>query len=250
MMSLRKLHRTVDGREEKHCGNCDQWLLLREFHREKGQVDELQAWCKKCNIEYHLKRYHDIKEGTRVVTRTSSKLVEHRFAEDGTELKYCSRCDSWKLLGEFGRSGISSDRLYGRCKKCNCENSLKYSREVLGTKPKHYLRPQRTVDGHKEKFCPRCKQYLSLDKFGLNNAVRDKLSSRCKKCTRGYYHKRKRISSVEDLLEWCNKLAARSDDSYELNRFLEQIEREDYECYEVLMEGLGLVETCGSTKIN
>ena len=44
------------------------------------------------------------------------------------------------------------------------------------------------------------------------------------------------------LIDWCNYLDTWGDDFYGFNRFLDLMENEHRRIYEVLVEGLGLVE--------
>lgn len=48
-----------------------------------------------------------------------SKKIEHRFDENGTELKRCSDCKEWLPLENFGPCKTTWDKLYHKCKSCN-----------------------------------------------------------------------------------------------------------------------------------
>lgn len=58
-------------------------------------------------------------------------------------------------------------------------------------------RNRRVVDGVDEKKCPRCKQFLPLNKFGLNKKKFDGRQFYCKPCSREYVSERRKLPHVQ-----------------------------------------------------
>ena len=47
----------------------------------------------------------------------SKRRREHKI-ENNIERKYCSTCDTWKVLNEYNRQSSSWDNLCRMCRKC------------------------------------------------------------------------------------------------------------------------------------
>ena len=58
----------------------------------------------------------------------SKRRREHKI-ENNIERKYCSTCDTWKVLNEYNRQSSSWDNLARMCRKCNID----YKREKRTT---------------------------------------------------------------------------------------------------------------------
>ena len=187
MMPPRIPHKFIDGVEHKWCSKCKRYLPLDKFGLDSAQRDKLHGYCKKCVSKNDRKYRRDLKEGKRVVTRKSPLRVEHKFAEDGTELKYCSGCDSWKVLNEFSRSKAEWDAFCTKCKKCLSEYLLRYRREVLGIMPR-VIREHKFIGDVEYRQCSRCDEWLLLDNFGKDNGKRDGLHYWCKTCISNCAH--------------------------------------------------------------
>ena len=56
MPKVRAEHRFQGDLEEKHCSGCDQWKVLKEFSKNKGNWDGLESRCKGCREIAHKKR--------------------------------------------------------------------------------------------------------------------------------------------------------------------------------------------------
>lgn len=68
----RKQHVFEDGIELKHCGRCDQWLILECFYKSKDTFDGLRGQCKECkkkeansSKEYQKKYNHEYYENNK-----------------------------------------------------------------------------------------------------------------------------------------------------------------------------------------
>ena len=46
------------------------------------------------------------------------KITRHKFDASGTELKRCSKCKAWKVLGDFYKHHLAWDDLRPSCKNC------------------------------------------------------------------------------------------------------------------------------------
>lgn len=56
------------------------------------------------------------------------KRIEHRYDDNGTELKRCSDCEEWLSLVNFGPHKRTSDKLQSRCKPCHSKHSCQYAK--------------------------------------------------------------------------------------------------------------------------
>lgn len=121
-----------------------------------------------------------------VLTPSKKKAPEQRTREDGQVERQCKHCGRWVLLSEgyhvntVGHGGYAST-----CKACKNAEGRKQdiaTRRAAGAKPQHTV-PQRTVDGHDERWCGACPPngaWRDLDEFGLKEGTR--LRSICKSC--------------------------------------------------------------------
>ena len=113
--------------------------------------------------------------------------VQHRFQGD-LEEKYCSRCDEWKVLKEFGKNKRSWDGLRIKCKVCRNITDKKQRRK-LGIKPR-LLAEHRFQGDLEEKHCLKCDEWKVLKEFYKHKKKSDGLTSRCKVCAMTAYKKR------------------------------------------------------------
>ena len=104
-------HRFQGDLEEKKCSGCDQWKVLKEFHKNKATWDGLCCRCKVCHDIANEKRRRDLGMKPR-------SFAEHRF-QGVLEEKHCLKCDEWKVLKEFSKSKNTWDGLDTRCKVCD-----------------------------------------------------------------------------------------------------------------------------------
>ncbi len=110
MPGSRVQHRFQGELEEKYCSKCDDWKVLKEFHKHKQKWDGLRSRCKVCDVIDQTKR-------RRKLGMKPMLVAEHRF-QGALEEKHCLGCDQWKVLKEFFKSKGKWDGLGSRCKEC------------------------------------------------------------------------------------------------------------------------------------
>lgn len=105
-------HKYENNVELKYCGKCQQWKSLTKFHRNISKWDGLSYRCKKCANKNESGILH----------------IEHKFDNNGCELKYCYTCQQWKILKEFHKNMRKWDGLQYECKECrNKSHREKYA---------------------------------------------------------------------------------------------------------------------------
>ena len=109
-MPRRAEHRFQGALEEKHCLKCDEWKVLKEFHKDKRVWDGLQSRCKVCRNIFREKKRREL--GIK-----PKALAKHRFQGD-VEEKHCLGCNEWKVLKEFNKHKHTWDGLHSQCKGC------------------------------------------------------------------------------------------------------------------------------------
>lgn len=97
-------------------------------------------------------------------------------------MKICSSCKQELSLESFNKNKKSLDGHRGACRNCQ----LDYNRKRLNQTPRRIVK-----DGFK--YCPECKQELSLNMFGLNVSNYDFVHGYCKECMKQRYIKNKDI---------------------------------------------------------
>lgn len=58
------------------------------------------------------------------------KRIEHKFDENGVELKWCGRCKQFKPLSEFAKHSGKWDGLQERCTSCRKQQYLDQGKET------------------------------------------------------------------------------------------------------------------------
>ena len=61
-MPKRKLHEFIDNIEHKHCGSCDQWVEVDQFHNDARAWDKRQSCCKPCKKKKSKQRHDKNKQ--------------------------------------------------------------------------------------------------------------------------------------------------------------------------------------------
>lgn len=105
-------------------------------------------------------------------------------------MKLCGKCKKWKDESEFYRNRCRKDGLRVWCKNCASNYARKYY--LKNSNPlRRYLRYEeshRTIDGMKQKHCPKCKKWKDEKEFCMHRTCnrKDKLCVWCKYCTQAY----------------------------------------------------------------
>ena len=179
-------HRFQDGIEKKHCLGCDEFKVLKEFHKDKRAWDGLRSSCKVCqNIAQEKRR--------RKLGMKPRRLAEHRF-EGAFEEKKCLTCDEWKVLKEFYKNKRSSDGLESRCKGCRAIAFNKIMSTELG---RERLQAQGRKANRKRKNNGKANAYhKKRRREDPAFAILDRLRARVKKALKRQGAK-KSISTIE-----------------------------------------------------
>jgi hypothetical protein len=108
------------------------------------------------------------------------KITPHKFDANGTELKRCSKCPTWKVLDDFYKNKASWDGFRSDCKKCA---NLKFSiyreenRDRLAAKARDYTKKNKAKvkntlrkyrDKNKEKRTAYIRKYREKNKEKIN----------------------------------------------------------------------------------
>ena len=101
-------------------------------------------------------------------------------------MKPCTKCKKLKSKSEFSKNRNNKDGLKVWCKKCSREYSRRRYRRIRGPVKKYFVYEEshRTIDGVKQKRCPKCKKWEKESKFGKKSRQKDGLSYLCKDCGR------------------------------------------------------------------
>lgn len=84
MTSNRKLHKTIDDIEYKHCYKCNEWLLLSNYAKNKNVWDGLDRNCKSCTREYRIKNKEQLRERKKIY-RENHKQERKEWLENNKE---------------------------------------------------------------------------------------------------------------------------------------------------------------------
>ena len=98
----------------KKCNSCKKIKETKDFCRNKRFSDGLNVSCKSCNNE----------------RRRKEKGTYWKEQLKNENKKYCPKCDTVKLLDEFGNKKSTKDGKFGLCSICKSESDKKY-REKL-----------------------------------------------------------------------------------------------------------------------
>jgi len=122
----------------------------------------------------------------------------HGFTLDGQEFKYCTYCDTWCLLSEFGTHKKSPDELRYLCK--NCRNN--YSGSILATT-----------------CCPNCGKLVHkpLDQMMLKNKSRGIFCNH--KCYSEFLTKDLDIVGYFIECTYCGKITRRTKCTFHLDKY-------------------------------
>jgi len=128
-MPPRAQHRFQGALEEKYCSKCDEWKVLKEFHKQKDKWDGLGSRCKVCRM---IKGKNEREKKRQELGKKPRAFAKHRFL-NGAKQKYCPWCDTWKYVKEFGKYKRASDGLKTKCKVCQGIVYKKYRRKQMST---------------------------------------------------------------------------------------------------------------------
>lgn len=98
----------------KTCATCNESKSLEEFGKQKSSSDGLQRSCRPCTNAYQTERRQ---ERAKLKVHKPRVDPKRRILDDGTVVKWCTRCQEEKELTEFYAHKTGS--LYAHCKLCH-----------------------------------------------------------------------------------------------------------------------------------
>lgn len=129
---------------KKRCTKCGKKKLQSEFSKNRTRKNNLYPRCKECRSEdrhiQYIVKYPDAK---RVLSYTKS----HRTIR-GTNQKFCTGCDQWKLLDKFDKDKSKNDGLVSRCKNCR----VIYNRTRKTENRKRQKKRRQTLNGYLQRL--------------------------------------------------------------------------------------------------
>ena len=154
-----------------------------------------------------------------------TKITPHR-KENGTELKRCSKCKEWKVLGEYHIDKSKKDGLRTICKVCREVNDLQYRRkhkEQIAQRMKKYYNSNTSTIKKKRK------EYYEENKKSVNENKRKRYredieyAEQRRKCQRQHIkHLKKnepdKYRAVQNRKNEWSKRKARKDPCYRMSR--------------------------------
>ena len=172
-------HRVVNGQKEKLCSKCEKWKAENQFVRDRSNRDGLGAWCRACSYKTNGKS-HRLKKSM----RRNLRYEERHRVINGVKQKYCRQCKRWKPENEFYKNRSSKDGLNSSCKECSCKATIKpYKAKKSVERNMRYENRHRVVNGIRQKYCRKCKNWKSEHEFYRDKSKKDGLMEQCQKCS-------------------------------------------------------------------
>lgn len=147
--------------KDKKCPECNQFLPISEFNRNKSRKDGLTCYCRKC-IARKSREY-------------MSRWVDYRLLFIDIE---CTRCHRFLPSSMFNKRKRKKSGLSSICRDCDSTRNKEYREKVK----KEIERGQRKIKIPNRKECRDCKRVLPSFMFTKDIISDDGLNSYCKEC--------------------------------------------------------------------
>ena len=169
MPRLKKEHRIRQdtGMEEKHCGECDTWKPLGEYHKDKKQWDNLKSNCKTCSNARSKKRHRELyateegREYQRAHNRRSFKKRKMNGKARAYHKAYYKK--RYKEDSAFRTKKIIRHRIYECFKKVGAKKNAK-TKEIMGCTPEF-------LNAHLEKYFVDGMSWENYGKWHIDHVV-------------------------------------------------------------------------------
>lgn len=149
------------------CPKCDEYKSKDCFHKSKNKTFGVAQYCKKCKYKGGKGR----------------KPNPTRINDKGQREKFCTGCDSFKLLDSFNKRKGSPFGLDSRCRECYNKKSSRLrileeqkQKRIQSNKILH----QSVIDNGKT--CSVCDTLKPHTSFGESKQYRDGFLKRCNEC--------------------------------------------------------------------
>ncbi len=103
----------IEGQEQVFCSRCKRYKPVSEFLLRTPLLKLYQYYCRSCQADID-KVNHTAEKAERV--RQSLTTLD-----DGTEVRWCSRCIQWKSVSEFNIKNGKRGLLQNVCRSCQKE---------------------------------------------------------------------------------------------------------------------------------
>ncbi len=153
----------------KICTNCDQEKDVNEFYSEKANADGLQSRCIDCVKDEIKKKAKENKKKNKEL----AEIVEVSDVVVEENKKYCTGCEKYHDITEFGRDNHKKGGYASYCKKVKNEY-----REKKKEENKRY----KDVVDMVMKCTGKCGETKTLDKFDLAGSGKFGRHNKCKDC--------------------------------------------------------------------
>lgn len=170
-------HRVIRGFKEKLCSRCKQWKYYSDFYKNNRSNDGLSVSCKECE-----------RKRTEHKRKSDKKYLRYEYRHriiKGIRQKLCTKCCKWKAEGDFYKNISNRDGLNNWCKGCSHKATSKSNNPKKKTVRKNlrYEDYHRIVNGVKQKYCRKCRQWKNESQFYRDKSKKDGLMAQCQKCS-------------------------------------------------------------------
>ncbi len=101
----------------------------------------------------------------------------------GSETKFCPRCKQHISIDDFSPHKRSKDGLYTYCRKCaSAYNMERYNKNKEHHKKLYTKYTKMSKPNISEKYCSKCNETKTIDKFSKNSYRKDGYNGYCKVC--------------------------------------------------------------------